>query len=186
MATDARGHTVPDGTSAPHRGDLLDLSLSVRDIIYVGNTTERASAATALVASATNPVYTHRADAPAGRELEVTTDGTTWQTLPATPAVPYATSAGTVAGFSAGSLAAGTSINSAVTFPSGRFTQPPKVNVTLSTGPGGSQYLVPRALNATATGFTIYVYNLGPSTAAFSGLSVDWTAVQMTATSAAG
>lgn len=186
MATDARGHTVPDGGAAPKRADLLDMSLSVRDIVYVGNTTARAAAATALGASATNPVYTHRADAAAGRELEVTTDGTAWQTIPATPATPYAWSAGTVAGFSAGSLAAGTSISSAVTFPSGRFSQPPKVNVTLSTGPGGSVYLVPRALLATATGFSIYVYNLGSSTVAFSGLSVDWTAVQMTSTSAAG
>lgn len=186
MATDARGHTVPDGASAPHRGDLLDLSLSVRDIVYVGNVTARASAATALGASATNPVYTHRADAGAGRELEVTTDGVNWNTIPATPATPYAWSAGTVSGFSAGSMAAGSSINAAVTFPVGRFSQPPKVNVSLSTGPGGSVYLVPRALNATATGFSVYLYNLGSSTAVFSGLSVDWTAVQMTSASAAG
>lgn len=83
MATDARGHTVPAATDAPKRADLTALSLSVRDVVYVATVTARAAAVTALGASAANPLYVHRGDAPAGRQLEVTTDGTTWRVIAA-------------------------------------------------------------------------------------------------------
>jgi hypothetical protein len=81
VATDARGHTIPAGPDFPKRADLLNLSLSVRDVVYVANTTARATAATTLGASATNPVYTYRADAAAGSELEFTTDATNWVSI---------------------------------------------------------------------------------------------------------
>lgn len=76
MATDDRGHTVPGGSDKPKRAAINDLSSSIRDIMYVANTTARATAATALSPSASDPLYVHRGDAPAGAQLEVTTDGT--------------------------------------------------------------------------------------------------------------
>jgi hypothetical protein len=99
---------------------------------------------------------------------------------------PYAQAAGLQTGFSAGSMASGAGISSAQVFPSGRFTVAPRVTATLATGPAGSAFLTARALNVTATGFDLYVYNTGASTTTFTGLSVQWQAVQMTATSADG
>lgn len=88
MATDARGHTVPAAGETPRRQAFNDLSLTVRDVVYVANATARAQlltdlAGVGLAASATNPVYVHRGDAPDGSRLEVTTDptGTVWRTV---------------------------------------------------------------------------------------------------------
>lgn len=105
MATDIRGHTVPTGTGHPARADVLNLGLSVRDPIPVANATARAALITNLASagitpSTSNPVYTFRADAAAGLQLEVTTDGTTWRTITASsspaPTMVVRNSAGTV------------------------------------------------------------------------------------------
>lgn len=84
MATDVRGHTVPAATEPPRRQALLDLSLSIRDIVYVANSTARAQLVVDLTTaghapSPTRPLYVHRGDAPAGQQLEQTVDGTTWR-----------------------------------------------------------------------------------------------------------
>lgn len=100
--------------------------------------------------------------------------------------LPFAQAAGQVPGFSAGSHAAGGVVTSAATFPVGRFTQPPRVQVTISTAPGGSGYLVARAISITATGFTIAIYNVGSTSASYSSVNVDWQAVQMTSSNASG
>lgn len=99
MAADARGHTVPTGEQPPRRQDLLDLSLSVRDVVYVPNATARAQLVADLAAagrgpSTSNPVYVHRGDAGDGMHLEYSMDGTSfwsvmaadtaWATLPVT------------------------------------------------------------------------------------------------------
>lgn len=86
MATDLRGHTVPGPLETPRRAALTDLSLSIRDIVYVANATARAQLVTDLTTaghgpSTSNPLYVHRGDAASGRELEVTTDGTTWRAV---------------------------------------------------------------------------------------------------------
>lgn len=107
--------------------------------------------------------------------------GTAWRLTS-----PYAEAAGIQPGFSAGSLASGAAASSPQTFPSGRFTVAPRVTATLATGPAGTAFITARALNVTTTGFDLYIYNTGPSTTSFSGLSVQWQAVQMTATSADG
>jgi len=50
-------------------------------IARVANVTERLAVATAMGASASNPVYTHRLDATQGYELEVTVNATKWRTI---------------------------------------------------------------------------------------------------------
>lgn len=89
MAQDARKHIVPSGAEAPRRKAILDLGLSIRDIVPVANTTERGQLISDLTAagvapSATNPLLVYRADATAGFELEYTINGSTWRVLAAT------------------------------------------------------------------------------------------------------
>lgn len=92
MALDARRHEVPLPGNTPRRAAFDDLSLSIGDIVYVANTTDRAQRIAALTAagfgpSATRPIYVHRGDAPAGKELEYSTNGTTWASVSAPIAV---------------------------------------------------------------------------------------------------
>lgn len=49
--------------------------------VLVRNTAERAALAAAWAPTAENPLRVHRTDAGAGRELEYTTDGTTWHAV---------------------------------------------------------------------------------------------------------
>lgn len=61
--------------------------------------------------------------------------------------------------------------------PFGRtFTSPPLVQLTMANGPGGSAYLVPRAISTTTTGFTLYVYNTGSVAWSWTDLAVNWQA----------
>jgi len=98
--------------------------------------------------------------------------------------VPFAMAAGS-ASDPAGSIAAGNNqLLYSVTFDAGRFTHPPYVTATVSTAPGGSTYLVARSANATTSGFDLYIYNVGSTTATWStSIEVDWIAIQMTAAS---
>jgi len=66
-------------------------------IARVANITERNALAVSLGASPTNPLYTHRTDAPAGAQLEYTTNGTTWTTLGARVGAKVQMSNGAVA-----------------------------------------------------------------------------------------
>lgn len=92
----------------------------------------------------------------------------------------YATAAGQ-ATLTIGTNSASGSV--AITFPSGRFSQPPIVNATKAGG-GLAKYSV-WISNITTTGATLNVYS-GDGTATTGSLAIDWTAVQMTSTSAAG
>lgn len=83
MASNDLGVHYPLGTDefAPH----LDIeqtadSLQGRVVVPVANTTERASVASALSPSASEPLYVWRTDARDGFQLEVSTNGTTWAT----------------------------------------------------------------------------------------------------------
>ena len=84
---DARRHSVPSGGDAPSRaGWVLGPLLTVRDPIPVANATDRAQvltdlAAAGIVPSASEPIFFFRADAGTGRELEYTTNGTTFHTV---------------------------------------------------------------------------------------------------------
>lgn len=86
MATDVRKHTVPAAGDAPRRQAILDLGLSIRDVIPVANTTARSQLISALSAagqppSVTNPVFVYRADAGDGVEIEYTINGSAWKTI---------------------------------------------------------------------------------------------------------
>lgn len=83
MALNKRKHTVPAGSEVPARAAILGAFESVNDIVPVANTTERAAVATAIAPSTSRPLVVWRADAPAGQNLETTTNGTTWATIKA-------------------------------------------------------------------------------------------------------
>ena len=72
-----------------------------------------------------------------------------------------------------------------VTFPAGRFTQPPIVSATMTTAPGGSGRFVPRIINVTTGGATVYVYTGDGSTTSAS-VVVDIVAFQATDSNASG
>lgn len=73
-----------------------------------------------------------------------------------------------------------------ITFPIGRFTVAPIVNVTLQSAQGGSGSLSARALNVTAAGCDLYVYTGNNAVTTATGVSLGWHAIQMTDGSAAG
>lgn len=75
MATDHRGHTVPIGAAPARRQDLLDLSMSINDIVPVANATARAQALVDIGSSSTKPLYVLQRDI--GHVLWH--DGTRWR-----------------------------------------------------------------------------------------------------------
>lgn len=96
--------------------------------------------------------------------------------------LPHAVAAGTVSFTMSGTAVVGIT----ATLPAGKFTAPPIATANLATGVGGSQYDVPRVYNSSTTALTIGVWTGGGASAASHGCRVDWTAVQMTESSAAG
>lgn len=91
--------------------------------------------------------------------------------------LPFAQAAGQV------SAGANTTGVSSVTFPSGRFSQPPIVSLVIRNYVASSKAAVHASLSS--SGFTLSTYNVNTG-ANISGVAVDWTAVQMTSSSAAG
>jgi hypothetical protein len=176
MASDARKHTVPVGTDPVDLvGVVGGLSASIRDIIQVDNTTARAALVDALTTagmgpSATNPLYVHRTDALSGRELERTTDGTTWWPIVSSQSGLLALALGTVT-FPA--IAVGNSASVVVTFPAGRFSRPPDVV-------GGFNRGTPRltffGFSVTQSQFTLQAANW--SDAASASGPANWLAIE--------
>lgn len=84
MASTPLGIAYPIGSDefAPHI-DMKGIadSLEGRIIVPVANTTARAALVAAVTPSVTEPLYVERQDAPAGQQVEYTTDGTNWITL---------------------------------------------------------------------------------------------------------
>lgn len=85
MATNARGQTTLAGTPVT-RASIEGLLLQVNDIRPVANVTERAKLVSDLNAagigpSPTRPLYVDRADAPANRRLECSTNGAAWSPI---------------------------------------------------------------------------------------------------------
>lgn len=86
MAQNAIGVEVPAGSDAfDPQGDMVELgdSLAGMVVVPVANTTARAALVSSLgwSPSSSRPVYVHRGDAPAGRELEYTTNGSDWSAV---------------------------------------------------------------------------------------------------------
>jgi hypothetical protein len=77
-----------------------------------------------------------------------------------------------------------------ISFPAGRFRNTPIVTATIQNAPGGSATLVPRVINVTPTGASIYVYTGDGGPAGATGqvitLNVAWQAVQMAEDSSNG
>lgn len=75
----------------------------------------------------------------------------------------------------------------AVTFPSGRFSAAPVVSgINLNSGSGATARWSARAINVTATGFTLFAFaSVAGVTATFTA-DWHWTATQMTSTAGAG
>lgn len=96
--------------------------------------------------------------------------------------IPFAMAAGTVTVTATASNAG----SATVTFPVGRFTQRPVVfSAITQTTAGNTQSYVARAAGITATGFTQNIITANGSTNTAT-VTVDWIAVQMTSTNAAG
>ncbi|SNS41728.1 hypothetical protein SAMN06309944_0170 [Micrococcales bacterium KH10] len=90
--------------------------------------------------------------------------------------VPYAFAAGE---FDMPSIAAGAVSSGTIGLPSGRFTQPPIVVVTV-----GNYRIIAAIGTITTTTASYVLYN--PSSAAGGSAKCRWTAIQMTPTNAAG
>lgn len=99
------------------------------------------------------------------------------------PLGPYAMSAGTVS-VTVTAAATGTA---AVVFPSSpaRFTVTPVVTISLVDPASGSARLVPRVTSPTASGFTATVLT-GDGSTTTATVTLNWTAIQMTGSAAAG
>mgnify|MGYP007112216705 CR=1 FL=1 len=84
MATNDLGVAFPTGADefAPHL-DIEGLadSMAGRIVVPVPNVTARDALAAAVSPSPSEPLYVHRADAPAGARTEVTENGTSWRTV---------------------------------------------------------------------------------------------------------
>lgn len=81
MALNNLGLTVPAATDPfDPQGDMVKLadSLAGNVVVPVANVTERDALVATLAPSVNNPLYVHRADAPASARLEYTDNGTTW------------------------------------------------------------------------------------------------------------
>lgn len=92
------------------------------------------------------------------------------------PVLPYAMAAGTFT--LTVDLLSNDYVDTTVTFPTGRFTQTPRISAT-AVGPNSVRGNV-SAMTITSTSTRIRVFNPTTGGAVTSGTRVDWTAVQMT------
>ncbi|WP_418060816.1 hypothetical protein [Pimelobacter simplex] len=94
---------------------------------------------------------------------------------------PFAICSGTTA-VTVSAAASGTS---AITFPAGMFTATPQLNVTLKHAGTNTAKLVPRGTATSTTAGSVLVFT-GDATSVTASAVVEWTAIQMTSTSAVG
>ena len=182
------GLNIPAGTDAfDPVADFSDLagSLIGRVVVPVANTTARDALATAVAPTTSNPLIVYRSDANAGRQIEYTFNGTAWTPLTAvgTNGLPYAQASGLITG----TTTAVSVMNIPITFPGGRFSVAPLVQVTLQTAPANGTRLVPRISARTSTGATCTIYQ-GDGAVFTAGVTFDvaWHATQMLSSLAAG
>jgi hypothetical protein len=176
MALDARRHVVPAPTEAPRRAAFDDLSLSVRDIVYVADVADRDQLVADLTAAglgpaADRPLYVHRADLPG---LEWSTDAQTWHQVPPPPVPEYSA----VVQFPPANA---TAHQLAITFPAGLFTDPPAVTTSVQST-AATDNVVTHAFGVTATGCTVRMANTAGASFNNAGRYVAVHARQLTAT----
>lgn len=94
-------------------------------------------------------------------------------------AVPYSMACGTVNV----TLTASTTGSATVTFPVGRFSVAPIVQLTKVSGAGAATLTIPMATSVSASSMTVGVYATSTQTVT---LAVHWVAIQMTTTTANG
>ncbi len=123
----------------------------------------------------------YRTDKGEGEQMEFYS-GTAWDV----PYYPFRMAAGT-ASWTTSATAGQLLSQVAVTFPVGRFTITPIIEVSLNTGVGGTGKFVPRVLSPLAANFQATVYH-GDGTAlpVSTSVAVNWTAFQMSRGSASG
>lgn len=185
MPTTSQGIYYPDAATnaAPLHTVLATMASSINAILggdvqihKVANTTQRAAAYATHGASAANPLFVWRTDAPNGRELEYTKNGSTWYYVKTSEdTMTSMVQRGTASAPSGGIAphAAGSGIT--VTFPVA-FPGPPTVVVGLARATG--YFLGGRESGISATGFTLTPSNLGASTTpAGQNTQYSWIAV---------
>jgi len=62
MATNLRGHTVPDATVDPTRVGIFGSLLTINDLVMAANATAQAVAIAAIVPTSTRPLFIYRTD----------------------------------------------------------------------------------------------------------------------------
>lgn len=97
------------------------------------------------------------------------------------PATPFAMASG----FVTVTLTAATTATNTGTYPTGRFTVAPLVQLTKLSAAGAAALLIPMMTANSPTGLTVGLWDAA-SVARTVAVNVHWTAVQMTSTSAAG
>lgn len=153
-------------------------ALSLRTPIWQADTVAQRNALVPVHnPTPSKPLIVWRSDAAEGYQLEYTTNGTNWFTVRApqeTRRVEYGRNT-----FVPNTVApgAGTSNGGTVLFSTPMPSNDYDVQVTVNNAPGGTANLVPRAISQTASGFSIYLYNVGSSPAQWSSpLLVRWRA----------
>lgn len=197
--TDANGLVILEGAdvSNPLENAINLVTASVsnkfdaidpQQIHYVADIPERTTLAGTFSPTPAKPLYVHRQNAGTGLELEVTTDGTNWQTLRTFGAgQPFAMAAGSVT-FPPSTINPNASAPpQTFSFPAGRFTVNPIVSFNIFGLAGGTVGMEPRLSGVSTTGGTMYLTNVSGSARTNAGnLIVWWTAIQMTPSSAEG
>lgn len=82
MGTTPSGIWYPESSDSTRIWELMrQQAESIRPIVPVASTTQRAAVAAELAPTPSRPLYVHRADATRNRELESTEDGETWDVI---------------------------------------------------------------------------------------------------------
>lgn len=196
MPSTPSGIWYPDGTAPTNITTLMStmassiesvLSYSTKPPInFVANITARTALATSYAPTATKPLFVWRQDAAAGRNFEVTVNGTNWFPVPQAGqgGYAYAMQSGTTSlTVSSGQTSSGAV---PIAFTAGRFTVAPNVTISLTNAPGSSGPFHVRTYGATVSGASAIAYVHGTAPTSAVSVTATWTAIQMTPTTANG
>ena len=174
MPTTSQGIWYPGSSDAvtPLETAFSTMASSIDNILAgdvqihkVANTTARNALVSQFPPSASNPLFVWRADAPSGRELEYTKNGTTWHYVNTSEDPQTGLTLSGVITVAAGATSGSQSVTFSPAFPS----TPVVVAMTRAT----TVWAVNTSAH-TATGFTANVYRLSGTGA--QSVSVGWIA----------